>query len=479
MRVLMLTAVRNTVLSLALAGCAALASCASAVRPIGPGPTLKDAAVLKEIRYKGIYIDEAPFEGQRKADGMAPNYAQGLRLSRNRWMVMYDTVDRRGFDVWTGVFYQVRADFPDGRVLTNGILAAPDPVGGPVNGTRLFMQCGQPALFGVPKGAQIDGKVPEQANLFAATWLKGPVLHYGGLVDRAHTNILSEHGWTQEQIAAVEPLLRGGRQVMHFRLNDAGDDIEILSKPMPIEQEGFPGGRGYGWAQPIRDNADGTRWLEAVQIDGGIAVTAYEFDPKTREFRWTRTGAVTPLPTTNAGEPSLVKLQENDYVILVRGFSADGNSFWYRTPDPFASFGQPAMAPDTVGQRYAWLCPDGVLRLFMNRQRGNPYGDRRNPLYCWDVDPADFSYSDTRIVADVRAKAMDPRMVPLKVPFVDHCHLFDCTGDRQVITFRAIAARQVARTAKSPEMTGEDWKKGGIHHAEIVYEGNPPPRWTF
>jgi len=435
--------------------------------------------MIREIRYKGVYIDEAPFEGERKIDGMTPNYAQGLRLSKDRWLVMYDTVDRRGFDVWRGIFYQVRANAPDGKVLKNGILATPEPVGETVNGTRLFMQCGQPTLFGVPKGARINGKTPENANVFAATWLKGPVLHYGALVDRARTTTMSDQGWTKEQIAAVQPLMSDGRQIMHFRLNDTGDDIEVLSKPKTIQQVGSPDKRGYGWAQPIRDNDDGTRWLEVLLIGSSLAVTAHEFDPVIREYRWSRTGALTPLPTTSAGEPSLVKLRENDYVILVRGFSAGGNSFWYRTPDPFAPFGQPTATPDTVGQRYAWLCADGILRLFMNRQRDNPYGDRRNPLFCWDVNPDDFSYAGRRIVADVRREGLDQRTVPLKVPFVDHCHLFDCTGDRQGITFRAIAARQVARTAESPDMTEADWRKGGIHYSEIVYNGNLRPDWTF
>ena len=62
----------------------------------------------------------------------------------------------------------------------------------------------------------------------------------------------------------------------------------------------------------------------------------------------------------------------------------------------------------------------------------------------------------------------------LRAPFVDHAHLFEIQGDRQIISHRTITERQVADKVTYTDVTQEEWKDAGIHYSEIIYTA--PPR---
>jgi hypothetical protein len=82
--------------------------------------------MIANVEYRGRIIDQCRLPGETAADGMAVNYTHGIRLAEDRWMLAYDTVFRRGRDIWRGIFYQIREDRPTaGSSPKNGWPAGP------------------------------------------------------------------------------------------------------------------------------------------------------------------------------------------------------------------------------------------------------------------------------------------------------------------------------------------------------------------
>lgn len=412
--------------------------------------------MIQQVRYGGALIPESRVPGEGKRAGMTPNYAQGIRLSPDRWLVLYDTVDVRGWDVWRGVFCQVRADSPTGPVVRETMLTPPQPVGPPLDDGQLWRHCGQPCVFGMPA----DSAGPN-ANVFAITWMNILVLESRGALKRATPELQRAMSWP----AGVELDAAGYREITQVRFNADRDDLEVLAPRQRLTQTDAPGNSFFGWSQPVADNASGTTWIEAVCLLSRIGVVRYDFNPVTGLYEWTRSSTLEPVGEGyEVGEPALVKLGDGEYVLSVRGFNQGGSTYWYRTRDPLSGLGKPTPAPDTYGQRYAFLCADGRLRIFLNNRNLSPYGDRRNPLYVIDVDPDSFAYAYPRVLLDTRQVGLR-----LRVPFVDHVHLFAPQGNRQILSHRTITARQVARSDQFPDVSPEEWQDGGIHWSEIVY----------
>ncbi|MAE63214.1 MAG: hypothetical protein CMJ18_02980 [Phycisphaeraceae bacterium] len=426
--------------------------------------------MIRQVNYNGVLIPESVVDGEGTADGMTPNYAQGMQVSRDRWLILFDTADRRGRDCWRAVFYQVRDGAPDGPVLNEKLLVARDRLAVSADGTELFRANGQPAVFGVPKGAFIDGRVPEHANVFAITWHGCAIQRRDGW-SRGATD---EDGW---DASLLEPY----HEIVHARLNEAEDDIEIIEprrRMQPADGTVVP---GHGWAQPIPDDAACTRWLDSFSGRPPpdpcslIGAIAHEWDRRLGTYQWVRTGPFVEVrPKLQVSETNLVKLGADDYVLAARSFNKGGHTYWFRTADPFAGWGEYTEAPDTVGQRYAFRCADGQLRVFLNRQDMTPYGDRRNPLYCFDVSPDDFQYTHRRSVMDSRQLGL-----PLPEPFLDHVHLYEPVGNRQLMSVRTITCRQVWHGDDKVMPSDQEMDTAGIHYVEIVYDRDCPPRWRF
>jgi hypothetical protein len=94
-----------------------------------------------------------------------------------------------------------------------------------------------------------------------------------------------------------------------------------------------------------------------------------------------------------------------------------------------------------------------------------PYGDYRNPLYCFSVDPESFSYRDRAVVFDTRALEL-----PIPNPFADHMHLYAPVGDQQVASIRVIAKANVWRSDDEPPLDEAAWQAVGLHQVNIEYD---------
>jgi len=442
--------------------------------------------VIASIRYKGVLIAESGVPGEGKAEGMTPNYAEGIQVGRDRWLLAYDTVDARGRDCWRSIFYQIRAHAPDGPIVKEGVVSQPRAVGQTRSGARLWRAPGQPQLFGVPAGALHRRRVRPDANLFGLTWMSPVNVERDGLLVH-YDSTAGEAARSDDLSLTAGDDLTFHRELLQFRLTPSGDDIEIAAPPQPLTDA--DGQVARGWAAPIPRDEACSEWLEAVSASpparaegvvtsrgGTISIVRYVFDPKSGLYVCRADGPRIVMPADmQIGEQALARMGEGDFVIAARLFNQGGRTVWLRTEEGGRSLAIAAEQPDTYGQRYAFRCADGVVRMVQNNQTLSPHKERRNPLYCWDVDPADLAYRDQRVVADAHAMGLS-----FHDPFLDHTHLFPPCGGRQLISFRVITARQVWNDAdKFPAVTPHEWERSGIHCAEIVYDRECASAWEF
>jgi hypothetical protein len=71
------------------------------------------------------------------------------------------------------------------------------------------------------------------------------------------------------------------------------------------------------------------------------------------------------------------------------------------------------------------LCEDGVLRVFSGHLGGG--NTKRNPLFCWDIDPDDgFAATNRRTILDMRDK--------IRFPMVGFAKLSPVKNNRQILT---------------------------------------------
>src|SRR5262245_48605093 len=129
---------------------------------IGLAPTGAFAQVstdkIVKIEHLGQLLREPDLPGERRADDFVPGQTTGLRLSRERWLVLCNTRGFRGVDDERSIIYQLRKDAPDGPVVKEGFLSKSvndwDPLG---DGRKCVRQHGHIVGFGVPRGARIGG----------------------------------------------------------------------------------------------------------------------------------------------------------------------------------------------------------------------------------------------------------------------------------------------------------------------------------
>jgi hypothetical protein len=180
------------------------------------------------------------------------------------------------------------------------------------------------------------------------------------------------------------------------------------------------------------------------------------------------TGKALDIPNRRIAESSLNKINDA-WVMCIRAYNQQGQTAWYRTSDPFESLGERTDVASPYSPRIAFVCADGQLRLFCNDD--NPYGDRRNPLYCFDVDPMTFKYTNRQVVCDARKEE-----VPFRTPFIDHAMVYPHPGGRrQMVVFRAINLTQTTGGSTTPD----ELDKSGIHYSELVYDKEYPNPWKF
>jgi hypothetical protein len=211
------------------------------------------------ISPAGKLLHECSLPGESRADGAFPAHPNGLRLSRDRFLLLYATRGWRGVDEDRSIVYQVRAGGFDGLVLKEGLLARSvddwDPLG---DGGRYFKAHGHPGGFGVPKGAWVGGRPAPHANLFVLKWYR-----YGrrfSAPDRLERPLAESSGRLHQQTIST--------QWVHARLNEGGNDIEILEPARALRAPGFASGdraaelvnQTYVQPQPFNDAA--TEWID-------------------------------------------------------------------------------------------------------------------------------------------------------------------------------------------------------------------------
>jgi len=428
------------------------------------------------IEAKGKFIDDCTLAGEQKQDWLHPSHPFCAQLSADRFLWVYQTRGFSGIDSEHSIIYQLRADQADGPVLKEGFLSKYREDWDLNGDGKLYIKShGHPKVTGVPRGAvDAAGKIYPAENIFLATWYIIPALRDPdtGVVDRVGNNLL---------------------ECVHFRLNSDGSDIEFLDEaPYQFREKGFEKGRAVcsiepaqagvnQWlipATPLDDKL--TRWADALHFPGGIATIEIAFDRATKRYQWVRTGEmVTEKVRGKLIEGSLHRLAENDWILGARarghhwGKGAYGFCVaWYRTDDPFKGFGEPSYTkvPSSYCPKPAHLCPDGVLRVMSGHLGGGT--TKRNPLFCWDVDPDnDFAVSKRRTLLDMRGK--------IKFPMVGFAKLSPVKDNRQVLTIRVTSMAQRQATEKFPALTKEELEHCGAYYSVLTYDTPVDDTWQF
>ena len=191
--------------------------------------------MIERIEPLGRLIADCPFPGETRDDDVWPAHPNAIQVSKDRFLVLYATRGYRGGDDDLSIVYQLRAGALDGPVLAERMVASTrndwEPFG---DGAHYVLQNGHPAAFGVPRGALIGGKPAPNANLFVIKW------HYLARYLDPETGILVSNHDTP---GLMERTLRVGWT--QLRLNDAGDDLEVVAPAQQLRQVGYETGEAF------------------------------------------------------------------------------------------------------------------------------------------------------------------------------------------------------------------------------------------
>lgn len=455
------------------------------------GQVALNPSSLKIERYRSMVLD-APIAGVSKADGVIPAHPGGgaMQLSADRWILFYAGLDPRGWDANHSIVYQLRQGRPTGPVLAWGVIDRSVEDWDPLQrGDRYFKSCGMPISFGVPKGATHNGRLMPNANVFVVKWYRVAQALRGGTIiqpnDGSHSTWPNDQRWPEGYDVQNHTFRL---EWVQFRLNDREDDIELLTQPALLCERGYSHheqccslGPSYkinhGMKPPVPTDSAAREWIDVntftpyVGRHAGrlcLAAVKYAFNSATGLYDWAQTGALTTLPDRSCGECSVNRLGDT-WIIAARSFGPNGDTCWFRTRDPMRALGQPTVTPFPQGPRTVFRCGDGKLRLFGSTVN-------RSPLFCWEVDPWDYSLKHKRLILDARAEKM-----PFYMPFIDMPKLSppDRHG-RQLLLYRVITRRQTAcHYDAHSEVTAAEHEQAGIYASELAYEDPVAPAWCL
>lgn len=429
--------------------------------------------MIESIEVKGKLVHECCVAGETRAEDVFPAHANGIPLSHDRWLIIYATRGWRKVDDDRSIIYQIRKDAPDGDLLKEGMLRQAtddwDPDG---DGSRLLSEYGHCGAFGVPKGAKFEGHPMAHENVFVARWR----VNAKGRLDPLTGAITAP---------ADEAARHMGVEWVQFRLNDAGDDIDILQPVQPLHERGFESERqicaradadhmNQSYAQAVPYNPMATEWVDVNHFSGGrIAALRYRFNPRIRIYEWVETSPF--LPSAGLGEASIARLDEG-WLIAARG---EGMTAWVRTDDPFRRMPPVTYTTRPVIQQPLTLyrCADGTPRLFTGDCATSPYGHGRNPLYCWEIDPLSFEARNGRMLFDCVASGTLPNST---IPRAEMCKLLPHMGGRSQYLVWRVRTKNVGHPygtlcPVTPEMKDAH----GLYYAVITYDRDVPGAWQF
>ena len=449
-----------------------------------------------ELRHEGLLVSECTLPGETHDDDVYAAHPNGIRASRDRWLITYSTRGMDGWDSDRSAVYQLRRNAPDGPVIKEGMLDAGiydwDPLG---DGNLCFKQHGHPAAFGVPKGALMHGETAPHANLFVIKWRV-----VGLAIDPQSGRIFGDDVLDQTTQDV---------EWMQIQLNEAEDDVEVVAPPASMRQKGYESesgsrteARDATWmnatfVQAVPFNDDCTEWADCNHFSPhGVAAFRYRYNPQRHLYEWVQTGPY--LFESSEGrcmfEASLARWRD-EWIIGARIFDqgCSQGMAWLRTDDPFAPGGTPVITdtPACNAPRCAYTCADGVLRLFTGDPTASPYGDNADPLYCWDIDPdQDFAATNRQVILDLREAG-----IVAGRPKLDMCKLLTPLGNSQTIIYRVAPRFPIpAGTAGDPAhawreldqrkdfnsgFTPEEKNSFGIYHSKLVYSRKVPSPWRF
>jgi hypothetical protein len=331
--------------------------------------------------------------------------------------------------------------------------------------------------------------VPHE-NLFVARWYCAPRLKGA---DREHVPEPAQEQEVYDKAFGV--------YWVQFRLNDAGDGIDIVQPPAMMRQVGYEDGPQYCELEPTQRkntwyvppapyNEEMSQWVCVPHFTRGIAAVLYSYNAGAGRYEWVRTGpllATAPQCCFVGGpgrlftETSTLRHRDSWIVLARTGEAASPNApgvAWFRTDDLFAPLPEPVYpgAPASKSPGAAIRCPDGVIRLFTNDPTASPYGNDRDPLYCWDIDPdGGFRPSHCRVVFDATAAGLPVR--DLSRTRVDMPNLWPHAGGREQL----LVCRARLRCRKYPftRITDEEKARSGVYGVRIAYDQEYPCAWQF
>lgn len=448
-----------------------------------------NASSLQWIEHRGKFLHECTLPGEGRDVGFHPAHPNGLQLSKDRFLLLYSTRAYAGNDDERSGVYQVRKGSYDGPVLSEGWIVKSrtdwDPLG---DGKQYVLQNGHPTAFGVPKGALINGKRVAHENVFGVIWR-----HEARWIDPA-TGFMAD-------VRELPDLKRATQGVMwmQFRLNDAGDDIEIIEPAAPMRMVGYEEGdafcdqpnvqrmnAGFISAQPINDDcsqwahcntaafvdpkADTTGWAHDY---GGVAPLRLKFNAQRGRYEWTELG---PVIGDGTFEASVVPYR-GSFLVAARRGKGDG-IMWARMDDLFGESPRTVVVPPRNNAPFgAFLCPDGVVRRTGGRGDLSPYRQQRDPTYLVDVDPDNgFAESNARVIYDAHAAH-----VPIATgPLVDFGKILPHAGGKEQFILHRLRSAALNDPANPRiSLPAIDIEVSGIYGAKIHYRDEMPGVWTF
>ena len=133
---------------------------------------------------------------------------------------------------------------------------------------------------------------------------------------------------------------------------------------------------GYNhWIAPaIPYNDQCSKWVECFHGGGKIHPVIHEFNSQTGLYEWTKAGLPAEDRQRHLFEASTNKIGD-EWIVCARTSRKGGQTAWFRTKDLFAGLGKPTYRPTPASSapRAAYLCPDGVLRMFAPDYTSSPH----------------------------------------------------------------------------------------------------------
>ena len=234
-------------------------------------------------------------------------------------------------------------------------------------------------------------------------------------------------------------------------------------------------------AAPFND--DCSEWADVNHFDGArIAPLRYAYSADLGRYEWVATGPMVGAAERGLYEASLVRLGDGWLIAgrpRVNGRRGRGAG-WMRTDDLFGRIPEPTYTstPDADTPIAVFRAADGSVRLFandVNHERPNRGG--RNPLWCWEVDPEDFSITDRRVVFDTFDAGLPIR--PECDPGADMCKLMPHAGGRVQLLLHRVRTRALTIPYLQATVTPAELQAVGIYYEKVHYADDHPGCWDF